>query len=303
MLQFLLSMFLVQGLQAGRLQDFSVLVAEEVFQATVTATEDGDSLVVRPLTGGDSVRVHIVGVDAPEMPQPWGPEAKAFLDRLLTDKTVTVRIKAAMERLAQVEVDGSDVSLSIVRNGMAWHCPRFAQENDLAHAEAEARRAKRGLWGRPQPTPPWLYRGAGVCWEHQKATAPSRERPDFSGTWTAVNPPERAGQRLRIVQDAETLAIRHDRGEPLAYKLEGTTSRAFTTEHGPSDTVAKSRWNGDVWTVDERQWLVRGQEPRNVRQRLWLDARGLLNLEVSSPRPLGEYDTTIVRYRLSTPNR
>jgi endonuclease YncB( thermonuclease family) len=302
MLSVLLIVFAVQTL-TGRFQD-PTLVAEEVLQAKVVSVEDGDTLVIRSLAAGESMTIHIAGVDAPEMSQPGGPEAKGYLSDLVFGKTVTVRLKGTIEPLARVEIAGSDVSLQLIRSGMAWHCPRFAKEDTLAAAEADARHSKRGLWSRAQPTPPWIHRGVGVCWQQQNPPAKSQStRPDFSGRWTAISPSDRAGDELTIVQDAGTLTIRQPSGESLTYKLEGTTSRAFTTEHGPADTVAKSHWNDGVWIVEERQWLVRGQEPRNVRRRIWVDDGGFLNLEVSSPRPIGEYDSRIVRYRSAIAGR
>lgn len=282
------------------------LVAEEVLQADVTSVEDGDSLVVKTVATGESIVIHIAGVDAPELSQPGGAESKGFLSQLLTGKRVTVRLKRTIEGVARIEIGGSDVSLRLIRSGMAWHCPRFAKEDDLAAAEAEARRAKRGLWSHTQPTPPWLHRGSGVCWQRQSAPGKSPSRPDFSGRWMAISPSERAGHELTIAQDTHTLTIRHDSDElpeSFTYKLEGTTSRAFTTEQGPADSVAKSRWNDRVWTLDERQWLVHGHEPRTIRQRLWLDEQGFLNVEMSSPQPIGEYDSTVVRYRRSVASR
>jgi endonuclease YncB( thermonuclease family) len=301
----LLTASLLQAAPTRRYQE-PTLVAEEVLQADVTSVEDGDSLVVKTVATGESMVVHIAGVDAPELSQPGGAEAKAFLGQLLTGKRVTVRLKRTIDRVARVEIGASDVSRRLIQSGMAWHCPRFAKEDDLAAAEAEARAAKRGLWSRAQPTPPWLHRGAGVCWQRQSTPAKSPSRPDFSGRWTAISPPDRAGHELTIVQDPHTLTIRHESDElpeSLTYKLEGTTSRAFTTAQGPADSVAKSRWNDRVWTVDERQWLVHGHEPRTIRQRLWLDERGFLNVEMSSPQPIGEYDSTVVRYRRSVASR
>jgi endonuclease YncB( thermonuclease family) len=181
MLTLLVSAILAQASPIGRVQDLTSLVAEEVFQATVISVEDGDSLVVRPLTGGEPVRVYIAGVDAPEMSQPWGAQARSFLSELVVQKTVTVRLKAVTERLAGVEVNGLPVSLSLIRNGMAWYCSRFAQENDLVAAETEARRAKRGLWREPQPTAPWVYRSARACWSREKTASNSPRQPDFSG--------------------------------------------------------------------------------------------------------------------------
>jgi endonuclease YncB( thermonuclease family) len=281
-----------------------VLVAEEVFPATVLAIDDGDSVVVKTTT--EQVPVRVDGVDAPEMAQPGGPEAKAFLSSLLLGKTVTVRVKNHRERSARLEVDGADVSATLIRSGMAWHCPRFTNDTVLTSAEAEARAAKRGLWSAARPTPPWLYRGAGACWQEEKGTrSKARERPDFSGTWTAISPPDHVGQQVRIRQDTATLTIERHTPQGASsevFNLEGPTSRAFSTAHGPVDIVAKSRWHGNALIVDERRWMVRGEEALNVRQVLWLDDRGLLNLEVSTPRPIGETDaTTLVLRKVSPP--
>ena len=180
----------------------AVLVAEEVFQATFVSIEDGDTLTVRALASGEASVIHVAGVDAPEPSQPGGAEATAFLANLVSGKTMTVRLKGALDRFAQIEVDGADVSLLVIRNGMAWHCPRFANEPGLAAAEAEARSAKRGVWSRPQPTPPWIYRGAGVCWEQQKAPAKSPRVPDVPETWDAASPPERARSRVIACQSS-----------------------------------------------------------------------------------------------------
>lgn len=289
---------------AGRVAQEPVLVAEEVYQATVTAVEDGDSVLVKTPT--EQITVHLAGADAPEMSQPGGPEAKTFLSELLLGKIVTVRLKSVTERLARIEVGGSDVSATLVRRGMAWHCPRYTDDRELTSAEADARTSKRGLWSAARPTPPWLHRGAGACWQQKKEDRTSKpDRPDFSGAWIAVSPPGEAGRKLTIRQDGVSLTMEHPPGtgvQRVVYKLNGTTSRALATQQGPVDIVAKTRWNGRSLVVDERRWTVHGEEATNVRQILWLDDRGLLNLEVSSPRPIGESDATrLVLQRVTRP--
>ena len=283
-----------------------MLVAEEVFKATVMSVADGDTLVVG--TSNERLTLHLQGIDAPELSQAGGPESKAALSRLTLGKTVLVRVKSAVERVARVEVDGSDISATLIRRGMAWHCPRYTNDRELATAEAEARASKRGLWRAARPMPPWLHRGAGTCWEQRTGVASSREdRPDFSGAWTAISPPGRVGQQLTIRQDATTLTLRQDPQTTdllsWSYKLDGTTSRALSSEHGPMDVVAKTRWNGRSLVLDERQWRVRGEEAINIRHVLWLDDRGFLNMEISTPRPIGEQDTTRMVLQREPPPR
>ena len=189
------------GAAPNVLREGPLLVAEEVFTASVMSVEDGDSVVVK--TESEPITVNLAGVDAPEMSQPGGLQARQFLSDLTLGKTVTVRLTNGVDRMARLEVAGIDVTGALVRAGMGWHCPRYADDRDLTRAEAEARSAKRGLWNVAQPTPPWLHRGAGACWQQSsKPRVSSENRPNFSGTWTAVSPPHRAGQQLRIKQDA-----------------------------------------------------------------------------------------------------
>ena len=276
-----------------------LLVAEEVFTGTVLSVEDGDTAVVK--APSDQVIVHLAGLDAPEMSQPGGSQAKAFLTALIGGKTVTVRLTNVAERLAKIELEGKDVIETMIRAGMGWHCPRYSEDRALTTAEAEARGAKRGLWSVSQPTPPWLHRGTGACWQQTvKPRVSSQNRPNFSGTWTTVSPAHRAGQRLRIKQDAVSLTLEQmsDPNQALTvYKLDGTTSRALVTPHGPVDIVAKSRWNGAALIVEERRWNRPGEEATNLRQVLWMDERGLLNFEVSSPQPIGQSDATTLVMR------
>jgi photosystem II stability/assembly factor-like uncharacterized protein len=142
--------------------------------------------------------------------------------------------------------------------------------------------------------------------ELQKAEA-GTGLPDFSGDWTTVSPAARAGQKLTIRQDAATLTFEQpsEWGErSLVYKLGGTTSRALRTADGTVDIVAKTHWSGRSLVVEERRWTVYGQEANNVRQILWLDDGGLLNVEVSTPQPIGQQDVTrLVLRRESAPPR
>ena len=155
-----------------RLRQGPVLVGEVVFTGTVTSVEDGDSIVVKTPT--EQMTLQIAGVDAPELSQPGGAEARTFLTTLVSGKTVTVRLKSVADRIGSVQFDDADVSEALIRSGMAWHCPRFTDDRGLTIAEADARASKRGLWRDGRPTPPWLHRGSGACWQQHRG--PGSER-------------------------------------------------------------------------------------------------------------------------------
>jgi endonuclease YncB( thermonuclease family) len=61
-------------------------------------------------------------------------------------------------KVCRVEVDGQDLSVELLRAGLAWHYKRYNQEPALASLQAEARARKRGLWADPNPIPPWEWR-------------------------------------------------------------------------------------------------------------------------------------------------
>ena len=60
--------------------------------------------------------------------------------------------------------DGRLLNHVMVGQGMAWWYRRYAPNDlELAGLETEAKAAKRGLWGQPNPVPPWDWRrGVGV---------------------------------------------------------------------------------------------------------------------------------------------
>jgi hypothetical protein len=55
-------------------------------------------------------------------------------------------------------VDGTDVSLDIIRAGFGWHYTQYSNDARYAAAEQEARAARRGLWQDSAPIAPWEYR-------------------------------------------------------------------------------------------------------------------------------------------------
>lgn len=155
---------------AYQVQDSLLLVREEIFRATISAIEDGDSVTVHD--GQRDLRVHLEGIDAPELSQPNGADAKAFLTTLAAGQRVIVRVTgrapAGGESFARLEVKGSDLSVTLLRSGMAWYCARHAEDAELARAERAAREAKRGLWSAPNSTAPWQYRGTTTCYQEKK---------------------------------------------------------------------------------------------------------------------------------------
>lgn len=148
-------------------REMLVTAHEEVSVATIIAVSDGDSVQARE--NGSSISLHLDGVDAPELSQKFGAEARTYLSELVINRGVTVRVRSratrGRESRARVEVGGVDVSLLLLRRGLARYCSLHNEDPRLREAEAEARKARRGLWDDPDQPAPWKHRGVKECWQ------------------------------------------------------------------------------------------------------------------------------------------
>lgn len=117
--------------------------------AQVTYVTDGDTLWVRPLSGGESFKVRMEGLDAPEICQVWGPQSRDALKARLVNRTVTIAVHRYDDygrAVAKVQLEGDDVAAWMVRQGHAWSYRYRRSPGPYAAEEAQARRARRGLY-------------------------------------------------------------------------------------------------------------------------------------------------------------
>jgi endonuclease YncB( thermonuclease family) len=119
---------------------------------------DGDTILVK--RDYSLVEVDLAGIDAPEIGQPYGKEARDFTEQLLEGNIVTVIVESddGSEIVGLVQLHGKDASLLIVQAGSAWYYPRVPKDQKLANAENRAKEQGRGFWQDPNPTPPWVWR-------------------------------------------------------------------------------------------------------------------------------------------------
>ena len=94
---------------------------------------------------------------------PFGRRSEQSLRDLVWKREVTATWRE-LDRygrpVAPIIVDGIDVNAAQVERGMAWVYIRYATDPRLRELEADARRAKRGLWVDPNPVAPWVWRKA-----------------------------------------------------------------------------------------------------------------------------------------------
>lgn len=133
----------------------------EFFDARVVAVLDGDTVDV--LVDGARRRVRLAGIDTPERGQPWARRAKQALAERVFGKQVRVNAVTTDRygrTVGELYADGVCVGCELVREGHAWVYREFSDDPVLLELEADARAARRGLWGLPEAerVPPWEWR-------------------------------------------------------------------------------------------------------------------------------------------------
>lgn len=194
----------------------------EMLEAKGSKAFDGDGFLAKvwhPARGRwiDRVPFRFAFIDAPEVQQPFGLEAKEFLHELIAGKSLRL-----MPRLKQssgyVPIDGymrmlcmgflteamptgevryfkdgkcqtgvvknarlvtRNIELEMVVNGWAWVMEQYAFEREEAYcaAQEDARREKRGLWAMDNPEPPWRFKQR----EKRRRLAEQRQPNLFGG--------------------------------------------------------------------------------------------------------------------------
>ena len=141
---------------------FGVAVADATeYTGQVVAIADGDTLTL--LVDRQQLKIRLAEIDTPERGQPYGSRAKEALSQLTFGKRARV-VAAGRDRygrtVGRVYVGNTDVNAELVRRRAAWVYRKYAKEPTLFALEAEARKAKRGLWGLPEAerVPPWEWR-------------------------------------------------------------------------------------------------------------------------------------------------
>jgi endonuclease YncB( thermonuclease family) len=140
-----------------------VLAAFNLSAASLTGTciriTDGDSIAI--WVHNKVIDVELEGIDCPEISQDFGKEAKDFTSSKTFKKKVTVHIKSYDSEgrvVGRAFVDDKDLSLELVNAGLAWHDKKHNSDKILSKAQKRAKKNKTGLWSKPKPTAPWLYR-------------------------------------------------------------------------------------------------------------------------------------------------
>ena len=142
--------------------------AARLWEGRVTHVSDGDTLWVQPLSGAAAQKLRLEGLDAPELCQRWGEEARAALQGLLRGQVVQVLAlnrDTYGRRLARIQWQGSDVGHWLVLQGHAWSYTFQGRAGRYDEAQQQAQTQRRGVFsqaGTPL-TPRQFRKRYGAC--------------------------------------------------------------------------------------------------------------------------------------------
>lgn len=132
----------------------------------VTDVPSGDTIIVTD-DKNKRYKVYLLGIDAPEMKQPFGKISRDYLDRLLFARNYQVKVvikkrtraKNIVGTVFAADMNSSqyaDINGMMVMAGYAWANPRTSKQ--YVSIEKIARNRKVGLWDQKNPIAPWKWR-------------------------------------------------------------------------------------------------------------------------------------------------
>lgn len=122
--------------------------ATPLLEGRVSRVTDGDSLWLEPVPPGAPVQLRLQGIDAPEICQAWGPQARAALSDWVLGRTVRVKtsgLDTHGRTLGTVYLDERNINQAMVEEGHAWSSRFKYDRGPYVAAERMARALSRGL--------------------------------------------------------------------------------------------------------------------------------------------------------------
>jgi endonuclease YncB( thermonuclease family) len=150
-------------------------------EGIVTRVSDGDSLWLAPAAGGAPLQVRLQDIDAPEICQPWGPEARDALREMVLNRPVRAQVTGLDvhgRTLATIYLDTLNINQSLVKDGHAWSTRYQHDRGRYVADERLATALGRGFNRNGGAVKPWDFRrDHGPCQQGEGAASPAREAP------------------------------------------------------------------------------------------------------------------------------
>lgn len=126
----------------------------------VIKVKDGDTIVILDANNVQQT-VRIADIDCPEKGQPFGSKAKAFTSGEVFGKLVDINAKGIDKygrTIGYVIYDKKNLSIELLKVGLAWHYKYYSSDENMDSIELSARKNKVGLWSDKYPIEPYKWR-------------------------------------------------------------------------------------------------------------------------------------------------
>lgn len=171
-LRMLLALLVAAGAPALGQAQKAQKPAPKSLQGLVSHVSDGDTLTLQ-LPDQAPMQVRLRDIDAPELCQPWGEEARRALSDLALNKVATLQVRGRDgygRAIGTVLIDDLNVSRYLVENGHAWSTRSRWDQGPLVKQEKMARALTRGLHAQGGAMQP-------KDWRRTKGPCPRPEAP------------------------------------------------------------------------------------------------------------------------------
>lgn len=149
----------------------------ETLRVPVIKVFDGDGFLTRIWNARRNSECDVVVrfgfTDAPELEQPGGMEAKAYLDSLIRNRWIDLVVLLKMDTGGIIDRHGRvvcvpylrqegaatrNIELEMVLNGWAWVLDRYEPDKHYFDALEDAKRHRRGIWAFDNNVHPWDFK-------------------------------------------------------------------------------------------------------------------------------------------------
>lgn len=140
----------------------------QIQSGVVTRVVDGDTVWVKTSLAAQPLKVRISGIDAPEICQAGGSDARDALKQRVLGQHVTISFKqhdSYGRALASVAWQGEDIGRWMVVNGYAWSYRFRRSAGPYAAEQSEAMQLRRGIFSMGRAQNPRTFRKRhGSCY-------------------------------------------------------------------------------------------------------------------------------------------
>lgn len=157
----LVAVLTVFGLKIiGRGKSHQAEIVQRSYPVRVISVVDGDTFLGLN-DAGDTVTYNVYCIEAPELEQPNGYEARKYLYNMILQRRVEVTAMGQTPHGVQVIAstrDNDDVADVMLRSGFAWYRNDTVNELRYRRSERFAQEEGVGIWASPDPVAPWEWR-------------------------------------------------------------------------------------------------------------------------------------------------